>query len=646
MSDPETSSIPCMTYDDFHGLLGDQPSSSQLDFPESSISAQQQEQQQVQTSEESSSAPVSMPFQAIVPVPVYGDDSHRLSTFTKQYLAVQPTNRARTAVLEFGDRVPHEELSFFVRHQVSNVMDKRNAPGGYGFTVKTVSYFVGPNGTVYVVFVGVQPQSFIRWLLVCDGLNAIEITVLHYTRSIPGKNQAGLLGVASVFEKMTTIEQLLRNRIIIHDDGQVIVALLFAFFDCLFPHPHPWQGQRVYVRNPNKSPKRAKKSPSKSASSKKKARLEDPSTTAASVLSQMVVPIVSFRDELLHASMAFLTNQALTTESMREYFSKLRRYLDSLPGTGAIGLFLLSGRPLDIFAQFIHLKDLVLSVLKNRYQVAVNQLSAREVLMHPLYTSIDPESRRLLEAITLIIDKADLDPSSLPSYSVVDPVSRSINHIPIRSHVSLYQVSCMFLCAIYILGRDLEGGQHGGPLNEPFLASFAAGIAETVRWYASIGYLLNGFLGVQLREAFLSWGDVGKFMFPFGFTEDQIQRHYLSDFDLGGLMKNPVSERYFSRRAQLSKTVCKVREHFNLTFGDAYFIWKVMFDSPQFVIVLTATEEAYRLFPATNFTDNPSLHSPEFGDIKEFARRLAVAQEQFSAGAVDTSAPAACTLAA
>ena len=229
MSDPETSSIPCMTYDDFHGLLGDQPSSSQLDFPESSISAQQQEQQQVQTSEESSSAPVSMPFQAIVPVPVYGDDSHRLSTFTKQYLAVQPTNRARTAVLEFGDRVPHEELSFFVRHQVSNVMDKRNAPGGYGFTVKTVSYFVGPNGAVYVVFVGVQPQSFIRWLLVCDGLNAIEITVLHYSRSIPGKNQAGLLGVASVFEKMTTIEQLLRNRIIIHDDGQVIVALLFAF---------------------------------------------------------------------------------------------------------------------------------------------------------------------------------------------------------------------------------------------------------------------------------------------------------------------------------------------------------------------------------------------------------------------------------
>lgn len=216
------------------------------------------------------------------------------------------------------------------------------------------------------------------------------------------------------------------------------------------------------------------------------------------------------------------------------------------------------------------------------------------------------------------------------------------------------QVSCLFLCAIYILGRSLDRGQYGGPLDEPFLASFASGIAETVTWFSRVGYHLNGFLSTQVRNGVLSWGEAARYMFPVGFTERQIQRHYVAGFEfLGNFVETPVCDRYFSRRARLSimvrahpilgtslslslscPQVCKVREHFDLTYGDVYFIWKAMFESPQFINVVSPHEEAYRLFPATSFTDDTSLHSPGFGDMKEFARRLVVAQQQFSVVAV------------
>ena len=57
-------------------------------------------------------------------------------------------------------------------------------------------------------------------------------------------------------------------------------------------------------------------------------------------------------DALVQASKKFLTDQALSAEATWIYYNVLRQYLEGLSGSsGSIGLFLLSGRTLDMFAQ-------------------------------------------------------------------------------------------------------------------------------------------------------------------------------------------------------------------------------------------------------------------------------------------------------
>lgn len=57
-------------------------------------------------------------------------------------------------------------------------------------------------------------------------------------------------------------------------------------------------------------------------------------------------------DALVQASKKFLEDQALSTGAAQIYYNVLHQYLEGLPGSsGSIGLFLLSGRTLDMFAQ-------------------------------------------------------------------------------------------------------------------------------------------------------------------------------------------------------------------------------------------------------------------------------------------------------
>jgi hypothetical protein len=56
----------------------------------------------------------------------------------------------------------------------------------------------------------------------------------------------------------------------------------------------------------------------------------------------------------------------------------------------------------------------------------------------------------------------------------------------------------MFICAVYILGRHLDGALHRGANRENFLSSFGSGIAESVQWFAQIGFHLNNFIAAQV----------------------------------------------------------------------------------------------------------------------------------------------------
>lgn len=216
-------------FDDFHGLLNDQPSSSQT------IPSQQAAPLLLDNAGGCSVSRIAALFSMdkATSFPVNGDETHCLVVYSDKNMGAEPSKRARTVVAAFPP-VPDEEVRFFVRHMVCKIMEKRSLPDAFGFTVKVASFFVGPDGTVYVMLVGRQPLTFSKWLLVYEGLDAIGMVVAHYTRSVPGKNQPGMVGVATIFEGMTTIEQLLRNRIVFHNEEPV-----FAFFFVLSSRTDP-----------------------------------------------------------------------------------------------------------------------------------------------------------------------------------------------------------------------------------------------------------------------------------------------------------------------------------------------------------------------------------------------------------------------
>jgi hypothetical protein len=57
-------------------------------------------------------------------------------------------------------------------------------------------------------------------------------------------------------------------------------------------------------------------------------------------------------DELVQSSQSFLSHAVLTPDLVDAYAKQVGAYLQGLPdGAGSIGLFLLSGRPLEMFAQ-------------------------------------------------------------------------------------------------------------------------------------------------------------------------------------------------------------------------------------------------------------------------------------------------------
>jgi len=125
----------------------------------------------------------------------------------------------------------------------------------------------------------------------------------------------------------------------------------------------------VYVWKPPQqqlsSSKRPRKSSSPSSSKKKSKesrKTQEVGSVAVVVVEQQQQPPPSRPpapparpspcDALVQASKKFLGDQALSTGAAQIYYNVLHQYLEGLPGSsGSIGLFLLSGRTLDMFAQ-------------------------------------------------------------------------------------------------------------------------------------------------------------------------------------------------------------------------------------------------------------------------------------------------------
>ena len=89
---------------------------------------------------------------------------------------------------------------------------------GYGFRVKSSTFFVGRGG-LYIVLTSWDSQPFNKWQKVFTGLHAEEIIIPYTGRDFPGPSRSSLASVLDAF-KETSVEELGANQVF-YDENEV-----------------------------------------------------------------------------------------------------------------------------------------------------------------------------------------------------------------------------------------------------------------------------------------------------------------------------------------------------------------------------------------------------------------------------------------
>jgi hypothetical protein len=155
--------------------------------------------------------------------PVTGKDSLYLTSYTQHTLmsADCKKRRSRTAVLSFP-LIPLEERAEFVRGLADTISRRKMTMArSFGFELKTATHFVVAD-RFWVVLVSSHSLPFSKWFAIFDGLGASDIQVLHYVRMLCGAPEpvsrggvtdSGFNGVADLFDRRVTVQELLDNHV-------------------------------------------------------------------------------------------------------------------------------------------------------------------------------------------------------------------------------------------------------------------------------------------------------------------------------------------------------------------------------------------------------------------------------------------------
>ena len=117
--------------------------------------------------------------------------------------------------------------------------------------------------------------------------------------------------------------------------------------------------------------------------------------------SSFSVPIT----ELIRTCLEFVT--AKTLSAADDVHAAMTRYLLRSSDTSQMGLFLLSGRMLEMFSQVVHLRGQVLHVLETKYRIRVENLTMLNLLEEREYKRMDKKTKSMLDLIVNLGDSKE-----------------------------------------------------------------------------------------------------------------------------------------------------------------------------------------------------------------------------------------------
>jgi hypothetical protein len=159
-------------------------------------------------------------------------------------------------------------------------------------------------------------------------------------------------------------------------------------------------------------------------------------------------------DQLVHSCIVFLTVRDLGCAN--QHHQLLLEYLGKTPNLTQLGLFILSAHYDDVFALTVHMRQHVMDVLGQRYQLHPQSLGSLDI------------SRDLRAGV---MDNTNLN--------LLHMIGQCMDHDTSKYTFALFdKVSCMVLASVYIVVQHLDQSLSSGACKEQFLQSYLLSIME------------------------------------------------------------------------------------------------------------------------------------------------------------------------
>lgn len=325
------------------------------------------------------------------PVPiahaVEGKRGLLVSVYTSCNIMTASVSRTRVGALKFDDVADRVQFMHQILERLHHA--KARLHQNFGFRVRSCTYVV-EDKHLWVVLIGLTAISFGKWFKVYSQLRALDIKTVCVQRASTAGTQTSLETAADMFGRLTSVEELARNEILCEGEAETDA---------------PKRGKKRKAQQQTPVTQRAREavSPPRGGKVVRAVQFDAPEPEARSLVDECV---------------AFLCRRDMS--SVREHHDRLLAHLATIPDGGQMGVYVLSGRPLELFARVVHLHEAVLRALWTLHGIDGRaSLGMRAVFGCPGYHGMPPDSQAALRSIGQCVDHE----RNFPVFTLLDTVS-------------------------------------------------------------------------------------------------------------------------------------------------------------------------------------------------------------------------------
>jgi len=277
-----------------------------------------------------------------------GKNGRVISVYTSENMMLRSTNRTRVGAFKFYDRVYRDDFIQSLLERIKNAKGVRGE--NFGFDVRSCTFFVD-GGILWVIFISLAALSYNKWNKLFMRFRALDVKV----PCIHTGTQSSLETAAVMFDGLTDIEQLTQNHIICEVDEEALLKV---------------RGKKRQA--PGSSAKTAEPAAAKTAEPAvhKRVKTSEPAAekTGEPAAAGIGEPAVKTADEeLVDHCLAFLTSAEFPP--VEKQHALLLQHTQSSVAHGQIGVYLLSRRPVELYARVVQLRTVAVRILRDVYSI-------------------------------------------------------------------------------------------------------------------------------------------------------------------------------------------------------------------------------------------------------------------------------------